>query len=46
MSANQEAKKLVVDEIKQNISNAKSIVLVDYRGITVADLVLQVLMLT
>ena len=37
MSANQEAKKLVVDEIKQNISNAKSIVLVDYRGITVAE---------
>ena len=37
MSANQEAKKLVIDEIKQNISNAKSIVLVDYRGITVAE---------
>ena len=28
MSANQEAKKVVIDEIKQNISNAKSIVLV------------------
>lgn len=37
MSANQEAKKIVIDEIKQNISNAKSIVLVDYRGITVAE---------
>ena len=37
MSANQEAKKVVIDEIKQNISNAKSIVLVDYRGITVAE---------
>ena len=37
MSANQEAKKLVIEEIKQNISNAKSIVLVDYRGITVAE---------
>lgn len=37
MSANQEAKKVVVEEIKQNISNAKSIVLIDYRGITVAE---------
>lgn len=37
MSANQEAKKVVIDEIKNNISNAKSIVLIDYRGLTVAE---------
>ena len=37
MSTNQEAKKVVVEEIKNNIENAKSIVLIDYRGITVAE---------
>ncbi len=37
MSTNQEAKKVVVEEIKNNIQNAKSIVLIDYRGITVAE---------
>lgn len=37
MSANQEAKKIAVEEIKNLISNSKSIVLVDYKGITVAD---------
>ncbi|MBR4407606.1 MAG: 50S ribosomal protein L10 [Clostridia bacterium] len=35
MSANLEAKKLIVEEIKQKISNAKSIAFVDYRGLTV-----------
>ncbi len=37
MSLNLEAKKVVIDEIKEHIKNAKSIVLVDYRGITVAE---------
>jgi large subunit ribosomal protein L10 len=37
VSANQEAKKIAVEEIKDLISNAKSIVLVDYKGITVAQ---------
>ena len=37
MSANLEAKKIAVDEIKGLINNAKSIVLVDYRGITVSQ---------
>ena len=35
MSANLEAKKTSVEEIKELISNSKSIVLVDYKGITV-----------
>ena len=35
MSANLEAKKLIVEEIKQKISNAKSVAFVDYRGLTV-----------
>lgn len=35
MSANQEAKKLAVEDIKKLISSSKSVVLVDYRGITV-----------
>lgn len=37
MSTNQEAKKVLVEEIKTNIQNAKSIVLIDYRGISVAE---------
>lgn len=37
MSTNQEAKKEIVEEIKTNIQNAKSVVLVDYRGISVAE---------
>ena len=37
MSANQEAKKLVVEEIKGKIQKSKSIVLVDYKGITVVE---------
>lgn len=37
MSTNQEAKKVVVEEIKNNIQNAKSIVLINYRGISVAE---------
>lgn len=37
MSANLEAKKNAVEEIKNLISSSKSIVLVDYRGITVAN---------
>ena len=37
MSANQEAKKVAVEEIKKLIDSSKSIVLVDYRGITVSQ---------
>ncbi|MBR6779363.1 MAG: 50S ribosomal protein L10 [Clostridia bacterium] len=37
MSANQEAKKIAVEEIKNLISSSKSVVLVDYKGITVAQ---------
>lgn len=37
MSANFENKKLVVSEITEYAKNAKSIVLVDYRGLTVAQ---------
>ncbi len=37
MSANQEAKKLVVEEIKQKIQDSKSVVLVKFTGLTVAE---------
>lgn len=37
MSANLEQKKNAVEEIKKLISDSKSVVLVDYRGITVAN---------
>ena len=37
MSANLEAKKNAVEEIKNLITSSKSIVLVDYKGITVSD---------
>lgn len=37
MSANFENKKVVVSEIEELAKNAKSIVLVDYRGLTVAQ---------
>ena len=37
MSANLEAKKLVVEEIKEKFSKAKTIAFVDYRGITVDE---------
>ncbi len=37
MSANLEAKKNAVEEIKNLITSAKSVVLIDYRGITVAQ---------
>jgi len=37
VSANLEAKKTAVEEIKNLISSSKSIVLVDYKGITVSD---------
>ncbi len=37
MSANFENKKVVVSEIEEHAKNAKSIVLVDYRGLTVAQ---------
>ena len=37
MSANQEAKKVVVEEIKTKIQNAKSVVLVSASGLTVAQ---------
>ena len=36
MSANFEAKKLVVEEIKQKIQDAKSVVLVKFIGLSVA----------
>lgn len=35
--SNQETKKVLIDEIKTNIENAKSIVLIDYHGISVAE---------
>ena len=37
MSANQEAKKVVVEEIKQKIQESKSVVLVKFNGLTVAE---------
>lgn len=37
MSANLEAKKEVVSEIKDKLSKAKTVVFVDYRGLTVAE---------
>lgn len=37
MSANLEAKKLIVEEIKQKIADSKSVVFVDYKGLTVAE---------
>ncbi len=37
MSANLEAKKKVVEDIKAKISESKSVVLVDYKGLTVLE---------
>ncbi len=37
MSANLEAKKLIVEEIKNKISKSKSVAFVDYRGLTVEE---------
>lgn len=37
MSANQESKKVVVEEIKSKLQNAQSAVVVDYRGLTVEE---------
>ncbi len=37
MSANFEAKKVVVEDIKEKIQNAKSVVLVKFNGLTVAE---------
>ncbi len=37
LSANLEAKKQVVEEIKEKIGNSKSVVFVDYKGLTVAE---------
>ena len=37
MSANLEAKKEVVSEIKDKLSKSKLVVFVDYRGLTVAE---------
>jgi large subunit ribosomal protein L10 len=37
MSANFEAKKLVVEDIKNKIQNAKSVVFVKFSGLTVAE---------
>lgn len=42
MSANREAKKLIVEEIKQKIASAKSVAFVDFCGLTVdADFVMR-----
>ena len=37
MSANIEAKKQIVEEIKAKINASKSVVLIDYKGLTVAE---------
>ena len=37
MSANLEAKKQVVEEIKEKIQKSKSVIFVDYKGLTVAE---------
>jgi len=37
MSSNLETKKQLVEEIKQKLQNAKTVVFVDYRGLTVAQ---------
>ena len=37
MSANFEAKKVLVEEIKDNLKNAKSVVVLDYRGLNAAE---------
>ena len=37
MSSNLEAKKQVVEEIKEKIQNSKSVVFVDYKPLTVAE---------
>lgn len=37
MSANKEAKKVVVDEIKERINNSKSVVVATYNKLTVAE---------
>ena len=37
MSANLEAKKQIVEDIKAKIQASKSIVLIDYKGLTVAE---------
>ena len=37
MSANLEAKKVIVDEIKEKINSAVSLTFVDYRGLTVEE---------
>ncbi|MDY2879748.1 MAG: 50S ribosomal protein L10 [Candidatus Borkfalkiaceae bacterium] len=37
MSANLEAKKQIVEEIKAKINASKSVVLIDYKGLTVAE---------
>lgn len=37
MSANLEAKKLVVEEIKQKLQKAKSVAVVEYKGLTVEE---------
>ena len=37
MSANKEAKKQIVEDIKAKIQSSKSIILIDYKGLTVAE---------
>lgn len=37
MSANLEAKKVVVDEIKTKIQNSKSVIIINYSGLTVKE---------
>ena len=38
MSANLEAKKLLVEEIKSNIQNSESVIIFTYQGLTVSEL--------
>ena len=37
MSANFEAKKVIVEEIKEKLNKAKSVTFVDYKALTVAE---------
>ena len=37
MSANFEAKKVLVEEIKENLKNSKSAVILDYRGLNAEE---------
>ena len=37
LSANLEAKKQIVEDIKAKIQSSKSVILIDYKGLTVAE---------